>query len=127
MFKAAELGDLIAKYCVGVMYDIGEYGIPQDKVRASNIFKELAENGDPHCMWIHACELIWGIGSFPKATEKGIKLLNDAARLGSAEACMTIARFHDEGSFGYKKCNELRDNFRKLAMKYDETTYDPYA
>lgn len=70
MFKAASLGDTKAKYQVGVFYDLGEYNIPQDKERASYIFKELAEGGDPHCLWIYACELIWGLGTFQKETLK---------------------------------------------------------
>ena len=64
MFKAAELGDLKAKYQVGIFYDLGDCGVPQDKDRASMIFKDLAERGDPHCMWIYACELLWGRGAF---------------------------------------------------------------
>lgn len=127
MFRAAELGDPRAKYQVGVFYDLGEYGIPEDKVRASNIFKELAGNGDVHCMWIYACELIWGTGSFPKSTAEGLDLLKKAALGGSAGACMTIAQFHDQGEFGFEKSVELRDRFRKLALEHDETTWDPYA
>jgi TPR repeat protein len=127
IFKAAELGDPVAKYHVGVIYDLGEHGIPQDKMRASEIFKELAENGNPHCMWIYACELIWGSGSFRMDTEKGLKILTDAASAGSGEACMTMARFYHEGAFGFSKSIEQRDRFRELAMRYDETVFDPYA
>ena len=127
MFKAAELGDQKAKYQVGVFYDLGEYGIFQDKLCASNIFKDLAEHGDAHCMWIYACELIWGKGSFQKSTGQGLRLLNDAAEAGSADACMTIAKFHNEGEFGYEKNIDARDKYRKLALEYDETTFDQYV
>jgi TPR repeat protein len=127
MFKAAELGDLKAKYQVGVFYDLGEYGISQDKKRASLIFKELAEKGNPHCMWIYACELIWGSESFQNSTEAGLKLLHDAALAGSADANMTIARFHNEGEFGFEKSAVLREKYRQLALKADDTIYDPYA
>lgn len=127
MFRAADLGDKKAKYRVGVFYDLGEYGIAQDKVRASNIFKELAENGDPHCMWIYACELIWGNGSFPKSTQEGLRLLEQSASDGSSAACMTIARFYNDGLFGYRKDFYNRDRYRELALKYDESCYDPYS
>ncbi|MBC3873626.1 hypothetical protein [Undibacterium flavidum] len=127
MFRAAELGDLKAKYQVGIFYDLGEYDIPQDKIRASYIFKELADLGFPQCMWIHACELIWGSGPFPKSTESGLKLLISAADAGAANACMTIARLHSDGELGLEKSTEQRDKFRKLAVKYDATIYDPYA
>lgn len=127
MFRAAELGDPRAKYQVGIFYDLGEYGVPQDKVRAANIFKELAEGGDVHCMWIYACELIWGAGSFPKSTGEGLNLLKKSALGGSAGACMTIAQFHDQGEFGFERSVQLRDKFRKLALEHDDTTWDPYA
>ncbi|MEQ1546154.1 MAG: sel1 repeat family protein [Methylococcaceae bacterium] len=126
MFRAAELGDQKAKYQVGMFYDLGLYGIPQDKVLASQIFKELAQDGHPHCMWIYATELIWGKGSFPIATENGLRLLCSAAEAGSAEACMTIADFHDQGKFGFEKNIKLRDEYRKWAVQFDETVYDPY-
>lgn len=93
MFKAAELGDLKALYQVGVFYYLGEYNIEQDKVKSSYIFKELSEKGDGHCMWIYACELIWGKGSFQKSTEEGLNLLYKASKSGSANACITIASF----------------------------------
>jgi len=127
MFKAAELGDLKAKYQVGVFYDLGEYDVIQDKEKASHIFKELSEKGDPHCMWIHACELILGKGTFPVSTEEGLKLLQRAAEAGSANACMTIAEFYNNGEFGYQIDIEQRDRYRKLALENDDTTYDPYA
>lgn len=127
MFKAAELGDLKSKYQVGIFYDLGEYGIPQDKVKASMIFKDLAGRGDPHCMWIHACELIWGRGAFEVNETKGLQLLTAAATAGSANAFMTIAGFHDRGELGFERSTELRDKYRQLAKGYDETTYDEFA
>jgi TPR repeat protein len=126
MFRAAELGDLKARYQVGIFYDLGEYDIPQDKIKASHIFKELADAGFPQCMWIHACELIWGNGPFPKSIESGLKLIHCAAEAGSANACMTIAGFLSEGELGFEKNTELRDRYRKLAIKYDDSIYDPY-
>ncbi len=48
MFKAAELGDSKAKYRVGVFYDLGEHGVHQNKKKASEIFKELTEQGNAH-------------------------------------------------------------------------------
>ncbi|WP_163835412.1 tetratricopeptide repeat protein [Spartinivicinus ruber] len=127
MFRAAKLGDPKARYQVGVFYDLGEYGIKEDKYKASLIFKKLAEEGDPHCMWIYACELIWGNGSFPKSFNEGIQLLMEASERGSANACMTIAGFYDEGQFRFEKNIEKRDKYRALALVYDDTTFDPYA
>lgn len=127
IFKAAELGDAKAKYQVGVFYDLGEYDVPQNKKKASEIFRELAEQGNAHCLWIYSCELIWGKGSFPQSTTQGVKLLHQAANLGSAEACITIAGFHDKGEFGHELNTEKRNSYRKCAIEYDDTTFDPYA
>lgn len=127
MFRAAELGDLKAQYEVGVLYDCGDYGVTQDKEKASYIFKALSDEGHPHSMWIHACELIWGQGSFPKSTEEGLKLLKNASETGSAQACITLATFYNDGEFGYPVDLEQRDKYRKRAIEYDDTTYDPYA
>lgn len=127
MFKAVELGDLKAKYYVGVMYDYGQYGVEQNKQKASEIFKYLAEQGHPHSQWIHACELIWGKGSFAKETGRGLKLLQKAADNGSAEACITLAKFYDAGEFGYEQNIEMRDYYRKKAIELDDTTHDPFS
>jgi len=128
MFKAAELGDLKAKYQVGVFYDLVEYDIAQDKEKASYIFKELAEKGDPHCLWIYACELIWGNGTFPKSTGEGVELLVKASEIGSANVCMTLAQCYDKGEFDFLKKHRKKKRIPgALAMKYDDTMYDPYA
>jgi len=83
--------------------------------------------GDPHCMWIYASELIWGNGSFPISTDEGLKLLYKASELGSGGACMTIARFFNDGKFDHQIDLVQRDCYREKALQYDETLYDPYA
>ncbi|MCG8053811.1 MAG: hypothetical protein JAZ15_21695 [Candidatus Thiodiazotropha endolucinida] len=127
MFRAAELGDKKARYQVGVFYDIGLYGIEQDKKKASKIFKELADEGDSHCMWIHACELLWGLGSYPKSVQKGLIYLDLAIKKGSAEACITKAKLFKEQEFGFAFNENEVNRLRKLAKEYDETVFDPYA
>jgi TPR repeat protein len=127
MFEAAKLGDKKARYQVGVFYDCGDYGIEQDKNKASEIFKELAEEGDPHCMWIYACELLWGRGSYPQSIQEGLSYLESAIEKGSAEACITKARLYKEQEFGFSNNEKEVLRLRKLAQEYDDTTFDPYA
>ena len=127
MFKAAELGDLEALYQVGVFYDLGEYGIQQDQRRASEIFKKLSDAGYSHCMWIHACELLWGLGAFPINVEEGLTLLDKAIEHGSAGACITKANFYHNGEFSFSIDLEKRDVLRVMAIKLDDTIYDPFA
>ena len=127
MFKAAELGDKQARYQVGVFYDIGLYGIERDRKKASKIFKELADEGDSHCMWIHACELLWGLGTYPQSVEVGLNYLEMAIKNGSAEACITKARLYREQEFGFTSNEKEVNRLRGLAKEYDETVFDPYA
>ena len=128
MIKAAECGDLHALYIVGSFYDLGEYdAIPRDTTKASKIFKEAADKGHEHCMWIHACDLLWGRSSFPQSIENGKEYLEKAIESGSAEACMTKAKFLIGGEFGFQKDRASADKLRALAMEFDDTTFDPWA
>ena len=127
MIRAAECGDLDALYRVGVFYDMGEYEfIPTDKLKASNIFKEAADRGHAHCMWIHATELLWGIGSYPQSIEKGALYLDKAIESGSAEACITKAGLLIKGELGFQKDRDSADKLRLRAQELDDTTFDPF-
>ena len=130
MLRAAELGDPVARYRVGVFYDLGEYGVKVDKARASKIFRELALEGDAHCQWIYACELLWGTGSFEKDVAGGLEMLDRAIINGSGNACITKATFYNDGEFSHPIDFEQRDKYRKLAKECEEDSgyvYDPYA
>jgi len=61
ILKKEKAGDIDALYEKGALYDLGDY-VDQDNKKASAIFKEAADKGHAHSMWIHACELLWGLG-----------------------------------------------------------------
>lgn len=125
MFEASENGDLEALYIVGSFYDIGEY-VTLDKEKASKIFKEAADRGHAHSMWIHAVDLLYGEGAFKQSSEQGINYLNKAIKNGSAEACITKAGFLLQGEFGFEINKNEANKLRQLAKEFDDTTYDPY-
>jgi len=127
MFEAASLGDIKAQYAVGVFHDVGEYGVARNVEKAAKIFADLALVGHVRCMWIHAIDLINGYAGISRNESEGISLLLAAAEAGSAEACMTLAEFHDAGSHGFAKSIQERDRFRARAIEHDETTFDPYV
>lgn len=127
MFEAASLGDIKAQYSVGVFYDLGEYGIERDLERAAKIFESLSLREHPHSMWIHAINLTYGCPGISVDEKRGIGLLVAAAGSGSAEACITLAKFHHDGAHGFEKSIKERDRYRALALEYDDTTFDPYA
>jgi len=124
LITAAENGDLEAKYTLGAYIDMGDFGPPNKKV-ASQIFKDLADQGHAHCLWIHASELLWGRGSFPQSIENGTRYLDLAIENGSAEACISKARLHLLGELGFEQNTILADKFRALARELDETVMDP--
>lgn len=127
MFRAAECGDLEALYTVGVFYDIDEYPqVPQDKEKASAIFKQAADLGHAHCMWIHATELLWGKGSFEQSIHEGSRYLDLAIDAGSAEACITKARLMINGELGFEKNDKLAKVLRKQARLLDDNVFDPF-
>ena len=118
--RAAELGDAQARYRLGVFYDYGEfeeYGVTQDKVRASEIFRTLAEEGDPHCMYIYGCELLWGLGSFETDVDLGMQMLRAAIDGGSPAACMVLAKVYNDGECGYSQDLVKRDRLRSHAKE----------
>ncbi len=126
--RAAELGDRKARYIQGVWYDVGEHGFEVDKKKASLIFKELADEGDLHCLWIYAVDLLWGRGAFVADPEKGIAKLKQAIDQGSSEACTTLARLYNNGEFGLGPDINERDKYRVMARELagDDYVYDPY-
>ncbi len=126
VLRRAETGKPDALYEKGALYDLGDY-VKQDKLKASKLFKEAAENGHAHSMWIHACELLWGLGSYPQSVKEGLLYLEKAIENGSGEACITKARLYKENEFGFTSNEKEVIRLRKLAKKYDDTIFDPYA
>ena len=126
LFRRAEEGDLEALYEKGALFDKGDC-VEIDKAKASHIFKEAADKGHAHSMWIHACELLWGLGTFPQSITDGMRYLNSAIEKGSAQACITKARLHLIGELGVEKDIEKSCDFRKLALQFDKDIYDPLS
>ena len=123
VFRRADEGDMEAIYEKGALYDLGEL-VPLDKCRASKLFKEAADLGHAHSAWIHACELLWGLGSYSQNIKEGAEYLTKAIDAGSGEACITMARLYLFGELGYEKNKTESDKLRRLALKLDGTVYD---
>lgn len=126
VFERADAGDIDSLYVKGALYDLGHH-VGQDKQHASAIFKEAADKGHAHSMWIHACELLWGLGSFPQSVDDGLAYLEKAIKNYSGDACITKARLHHKNEFGFISNEEEANRLRKLAKEYDDTIFDPYA
>lgn len=100
---AAQKGDPEAIYRLGVFFDTGEFGFELDKVKASTLFKRAADLGHLRCQWIHACELLWGLGSYEQNIPEGLAYLRRSIDGNFIEAVVTMARIHENGEFGYEK------------------------
>lgn len=124
--RRAAGGDPEALYAVGMMYDLGD-GVPKDLVKASNIFREAADKGHAHSMWIHAVELLWGRGSFPQSVPDGMRYLDMAIEAGSSDACITRARLHLFGELGVMQDTLKADALRARAKMLDNTACDPLS
>ena len=124
-FLAAECGDLDALYTTGVFYDYGEYDlVAMDKAKASAIFKSAADRGHARCMYIHACELLWGQGTFEQDVPAGLDYLERGIAAKSGDACMIKARLLLRGEFGFSVDREAAQELRNQAKEYDDTLFD---
>lgn len=126
IFTKVDAGDIGALYQKGALYELGDY-VEQDKQKALAIFKEAADKGHAHSMWIHACKLLWDLNSYPQAINEGLYYLVRAIEYGSGEACITKAKLHCQQEFGFKQDKQEVNKLRKLAKQYDKTIFDPYA
>ncbi len=129
LFKAAEAGDLEALYTIGAFHDIGDLDplIPADKQKASAIFKEAADKGHTHSMWIHACELLSGAGVRDQSIADGAKYLDRAIESGSAAACITKAHLLSSGELGFDLDPDEAARLRELAKRLDDSIVDPFV
>lgn len=126
VFERAANGDIDALYEMGMLYDLGDH-LPMDAGKASRIFKEAADKGHSHSMWLHACELLWGLGTYPQNVDEGLRYLGAAIEGGSGEACITRARLHRFGELGVSKDVEESERLRKLAKELDSSIRDPLS
>ena len=113
---AAEKGDVDAIYALGIFYDVGDDGFEIDLVKASELFKKAADLGHLRCKWIHACELLWGLGSYDQDISKGLQYLKQSMQGNFVEAFETMARIYEHGEFGYEKSDARAAELRALAM-----------
>ena len=129
LLKAAEQGDLEALYTIGAFHDTGDFAplIPEDKHQASAIFKEAADKGHAHSMWIHACELLWGIGVRDQSIANGSEYLDRAIEAGSAAACISKASLLSTGELGFDLDPDEATRLRELAKRLDDSVVDPFV
>lgn len=99
----AEAGDGYAMYCLGVWYEKGDYGLPEDLVQARAWYERSAAARDPRGMACFGAEcLLCGIGG-PKDNVLGLVNVTEAAHLGSNLAAYRLGWAFFEGGHGLSK------------------------
>lgn len=121
---AAGKGSADTLFCLGRFYDVGDEGFAQDKDKASLLFKQAADLGHARSQWIHACELLWGRGTFAQDVEAGLAHLRKSVGQGFAEALGTKPDLDDTGGFGVPKDHRLAAELRQREAAAIEDSRD---
>jgi len=111
---AASKGHAYAIYRLGVFFDLGDFGYEVDKKRVSELFKKAADLGHLRSKWIHACELLWGIGSYEQNIPEGLKYLDQSVDGNFIEGLETLAQIYESGEFGFERNAKRAIELRKL-------------
>lgn len=117
---AASREDAEAIYRLGYFFDCGDFGFEIDKKRASELFKKAADLGHLRSKWIHACELLWGMGSYEQNIPEGLKYLDQSVKGNFEEALETLARIYEGGEFCFKRSAQRAAELRKRRNSIDD-------
>ena len=98
----ANVGDGYAMYCLGVWYEKGENGLPEDLVQARAWYERSAAARDPRGLAYFAECLLRGIGG-PKDNVLGLVNATEAAHLGSNLAAYRLGWAFFKGGHGLSK------------------------
>ena len=87
-------GDPFAIFNYGIDNRDGRYGLPQNEVKATELFHQSAELGCVDAMSELGTSYTFGMG-LPKDVRRGLKYLKDAARRGDVLARKNLAIYED--------------------------------
>jgi uncharacterized protein len=109
----ASKGDAEAIYRLGYFFDCGDFGFEVNRKHASKLFKKAADLGHLRSKWIHACELLWGMGSCDKNVPEGLNYLDQSVKGNFEEALETLAKIYEGGEFGFERSAQRAAELRK--------------
>lgn len=108
----ARLNSVSCAFNAAVMFDNGD-GIPASYVDAFNLFSFAAERGHPAAMNRLALMYIYGRGATADVN-KGLKLLESAANLGSENSRLFLGVLYLEGEFVGQNLALAKSHFTKV-------------
>ncbi len=120
--KSAEKDYPPALYLLGAYYDMGDY-VPADKIKAALLFKKAASLGHAHSQWIHGEDLLYGRNGIDKDEVLGVECIKKSANAKFEGALETVARFYEQGAFGFPKDTGKAEAARKQINNKDVIGY----
>ncbi|MBM4297750.1 MAG: sel1 repeat family protein [Deltaproteobacteria bacterium] len=114
-----------ALYVLGFYYDMGDAApvIPQDKIKAAQMFKRGAELKHAHCQHPHAEALLWGAPGINIDIPTGLAFLRDSADAKFKGSLQLLAEFYEKGDFGLPVDSAKAAELRTAAEKDDVIDY----
>ena len=112
--RASLLGSADAQYALAVHHDTGDL-VPRSAARHSELIAQAAASGQPHALWRYGLMQVYGTSLVPRHAEAGLRLVFDAARLGSEGALRTLSEWYAEGAHGLPVDLSEATRLRELA------------
>jgi len=117
MRKAAEQGDAIAQFNLGLCYALG-LGVPKDDVKAVKWYRKAADQGEAVAQWNLGLGYALGLG-VPKDEVEAVKWYRKAADQGHAIAQFALGGCYADGQ-GVPKDDVEAYKWLNLAGQTDE-------
>ena len=114
--ECANYGDARCQFYLGVIYDEGEIGVPEDNTEAVKWYRKAAEQG--YLVAQLALGVIYDYGEvgIPEDNTEAVKWYRKAAEQGDLGAQLALALTYDEGEIGVSEDNkEAVKWYRKAA------------
>ena len=107
-----------AAYQLCTLLEQGD-AVAKDEKQARALLDQAAQAGHPHALWRAGLIRLYGEGDTAPDPEEGKKMIEEAAAKRSQGALRTLAKFHEDGSFGYSQDLEVAKRLRDAAESDD--------
>lgn len=93
--KAADYGSVLAMYCLGVYYDVGEL-VEINEAKAMDYFRKAAKAGHVRSMYLYGVASYYGMVGVGVNVELGLELINKATSRGEEDAQELLKRLESQ-------------------------------
>lgn len=117
--EAASKQHADAAYQLSIRLEEGGGIVAKDEQQARALLVQAAKAGHPHALWRIGLIRLYGDGSAAPDPATGKKLIEEAAAKRSQGALRTLAKFYEDGSFGYPQDLGMAKKFHDAAESDD--------